>query len=95
MYQWIKSIILRESDGECFPTKASAIKPGDIVTEIKMTVGQNSDGGGRSRAADGPKVFNGGGGAGRRLGLPPPKVVSSSPSPNGADGDGLLLGMSN
>ena len=77
----------------------AAIQPGDIVTEIKMTVGQNNknDGGGvRSRAdSSGQKVFNGGpgggGGNGRRL--PPPKLVSTSPPPNVADGDGMLLGM--
>ena len=75
-----------------FPSKAS-IKPGDIVTEIKMTVGQNNNDNGRSRAADiGPKaVFNGGAAGGRRL--PPPKLVSNVPSPGGADGDGMLLGM--
>ena len=79
----------------------AAIQPGDIVTEIKMTVGQNNknDGGGggmRGRAdSNGQKVFNGGpggaGGNGRRL--PPPKLVSTSPPPNVADGDGMLLGM--
>ena len=84
---------------ETFPSKA-AIQPGDIVTEIKMTVGQNNknDGGGgglRGRAdSNGQKVFNGGpgggGGNGRRL--PPPKLVSTSPPPNAADGDGMLLG---
>ena len=58
-----------------------------------MTVGQNNNDNGRSRAADiGPKaVFNGGAAGGRRL--PPPKLVSNVPSPGGADGDGMLLGM--